>query len=169
MKDRLITAAITLVMIGGFAFLGFLGWQWWQSRLPARYDVMDYGVVDRGGGPEAQHVHFSVADTKGPATGRPDVALTLTAAPREVSLASGTKVDAWAFNGLIPGPQIRIARGQLLQVTLVNNDISDGVTIHWHGLDVPNAEDGVAGVTQDAVQPGARHVYRFRPEQVGTF
>jgi FtsP/CotA-like multicopper oxidase with cupredoxin domain len=43
------------------------------------------------------------------------------------------------------------------------------VTIHWHGLDVPNAEDGVAGVTQDAVAPGGRYVYRFRPEQVGTF
>ena len=60
-------------------------------------------------------------------------------------------------------------RGQLLEVTLVNKDIDDGVTIHWHGVDVPNAEDGVAGVTQDAVPPGGRYVYRFRPEQVGTF
>ena len=60
-------------------------------------------------------------------------------------------------------------RGQLLEVTLVNKDIDDGVTIHWHGVDVPNTEDGVAGVTQDAVPPGGRYVYRFRPEQVGTF
>ena len=43
------------------------------------------------------------------------------------------------------------------------------MTIHWHGIDVPNAEDGVAGVTQDAVRPGERYVYRFRAEQVGTF
>jgi FtsP/CotA-like multicopper oxidase with cupredoxin domain len=43
------------------------------------------------------------------------------------------------------------------------------VTLHWHGVDVPNAADGVAGVTQDAVPPGGRHVYRFRVEDPGTF
>ena len=43
------------------------------------------------------------------------------------------------------------------------------MTIHWHGVDVPNAEDGVAGVTQNAVLPGERYSYRFRAEQVGTF
>ena len=43
------------------------------------------------------------------------------------------------------------------------------MTIHWHGVDVPNAEDGVAGVTQNAVLPGERYTYRFRAEQVGTF
>lgn len=168
MKDRLITALTTLVMLAGFAFLGFLGWQWWQSRLPVRYDVMDYGVVDQGGGSEVAHVHFSVADTKGP-QGKPDVRVTLTAQKSKVRLASGKEVDAWTFNGRSPGPEIRAQRGQLVEVTLINRDISDGVTIHWHGLDVPNAEDGVAGVTQNAVQPGGRYVYRFRPEQVGTF
>ncbi len=60
-------------------------------------------------------------------------------------------------------------QGDLVEVTLVNEDIEQGVTIHWHGVDVPNAEDGVAGVTQDAVLPGQRYVYRFRAEQVGTF
>ena len=60
-------------------------------------------------------------------------------------------------------------QGDLVEVTLVNEDIEQGVTIHWHGIDVPNAEDGVAGVTQDAVLPGERYVYRFRAEQVGTF
>lgn len=69
----------------------------------------------------------------------------------------------------MPGPELRVRQGQLLRVTLVNRDVPAGVTLHWHGLDVPNAEDGVAGVTQDAVRPGGRHVYRFRPEQVGTF
>ena len=169
MKDRLITIVTTGLMVLGLGFLGFLGWQWWQSRLPASYDVMDYGVVDRGGGPEAEHVHFSVADEKGPPTGKPDVSVTLTAEKSRVRLASGAQVDGWTFNGKAPGPEIRLVRGQLLQVTLVNKDISDGVTIHWHGVDVPNAEDGVAGVTQDAVPPGGRYVYRFRPEQSGTF
>ena len=52
---------------------------------------------------------------------------------------------------------------------LRNADVDDGVTIHWHGIDVPNAEDGVAGVTQNAVCPGESYMYRFRAEQVGTF
>jgi FtsP/CotA-like multicopper oxidase with cupredoxin domain len=169
MKDRLITIATTGLMLVGLAFLGLLGWQWWQSRLPARYDVLDYGVVDRGGGPAAEHVHFSVANEKGPPAGKPDVDLTLTAEKSKVRLASGAQVDGWTFNGKAPGPEIRLVRGQLLQVTLVNKDIEEGVTIHWHGVDVPNAEDGVAGVTQDAVRPGGRYVYRFRPEQAGTF
>jgi FtsP/CotA-like multicopper oxidase with cupredoxin domain len=43
------------------------------------------------------------------------------------------------------------------------------VTVHWHGVDVPNASDGVAGVTQDAVPPGGRFVYRFRATQAGSF
>ena len=60
-------------------------------------------------------------------------------------------------------------RGDLVEVTLVNENIDDGVTIHWHGVDVPNAEDGVAGVTQDAVLPGERYGYRFRADQEGTF
>jgi FtsP/CotA-like multicopper oxidase with cupredoxin domain len=54
-------------------------------------------------------------------------------------------------------------------VKLINKDIDNGVTIHWHGLDVPNAEYGVAGATQNAVMPGETYTYRFVAEQVGTF
>ena len=43
------------------------------------------------------------------------------------------------------------------------------MTLHWHGVDVPNAEDGVAGVTQDAVPVGGAHVYRFVAEDAGTY
>ncbi len=60
-------------------------------------------------------------------------------------------------------------QGDLVEVELTNADVEQGVTIHWHGVDVPNAEDGVAGVTQNAVLPGERHTYRFRAEQMGTF
>ena len=169
MKGRLITIATTVVMVAGLAFLGFLGWQWWKSRLPPSYDVMDYGVVDQGGGAHTEHVNFSVTSTKLPPTGKPDVRLTLTAQTSRIKLASGTEVDAWTFNGRSPGPEIRVQRGQLVEATLVNKDIDDGVTIHWHGVDVPNAEDGVAGVTQNSVPPGGRYVYRFRPDQTGTY
>ena len=60
-------------------------------------------------------------------------------------------------------------QGDDVEVVLGNEDVEQGVTIHWHGVDVPNAEDGVAGVTQNAVLPGERYTYRFRAEQVGTF
>ncbi len=60
-------------------------------------------------------------------------------------------------------------QGDDVEVMLENQDVEAGVTIHWHGVDVPNAEDGVAGVTQNAVLPGERYTYRFRAEQVGTF
>ena len=69
----------------------------------------------------------------------------------------------------MPGPELRVHQGDLVEVTLRNKDVKDGVTIHWHGVDLPNAEDGVAGVTQNAVLPGGSYVYRFRAMQVGTF
>jgi FtsP/CotA-like multicopper oxidase with cupredoxin domain len=56
-----------------------------------------------------------------------------------------------------------------VQVTLRNDDVPDGVTLHWHGLGVPNGDDGVAGVTQDAVLPGTTFTYRFTATQAGTF
>jgi len=59
--------------------------------------------------------------------------------------------------------------GDLVEVTLVNASVDSGITLHWHGVDVPNAEDGVAGVTQDAVAPGQTFSYRFIALEVGTY
>jgi len=131
---------------------------------------MDMGYVDGGGGPAHQHGGgVSVADLTGPADGEPDVAVELTAREQSFSLASGEKVQGYTLNGSSPGPLIEAHQGDLVQVTLTNVDVPDGVTLHWHGVDVPNAEDGVAGVTQDAVEPGKTYVYRFRTEDAGTF
>ena len=52
---------------------------------------------------------------------------------------------------------------------LRNENVAQGVTIHWHGVDVPGREDGVAGVTQDAVLPGGQYVYRFVVPDAGTY
>ena len=59
--------------------------------------------------------------------------------------------------------------GELVEATLVNRDVREGVSIHWHGVDMPNAEDGVSGVTQDSVPPGGSYVYRFRAPYAGTY
>ncbi len=111
----------------------------------------------------------SVADLTGPRGGVPDVRFELTARTAQVVLDSGFTTEGLTFNGTAPGPELRVRAGQLVEVVLRNADVAAGVTLHWHGLDVPNAEDGVAGVTQDAVPPGGEHVYRFRPEQIGSF
>jgi FtsP/CotA-like multicopper oxidase with cupredoxin domain len=153
--------------------LGWIGKQWWDSRLPDTYSVMDYGSHDFGGGsvPVVHAAHgggTSVSDLHGPRS-EPDAQYALTAKQATIRLASGREIDALTFDGRSPGPELRVGQGDLVEVTLVNEDVEQGVTIHWHGVDVPNAEDGVAGVTQDAVLPGERHVYRFRAEQAGTF
>ncbi len=111
----------------------------------------------------------SVKQLTGPRAGKPDYRITLVAQKADVELGRGRTTEAWTFNGKVPGPEIRVRQGDLVEATLVNKDIDEGVTIHWHGVDVPNAEDGVAGVTQDAVMPGERYVYRFRADQLGTF
>ena len=149
---------------------------WYDSRLPGTYSVMDYGHADYGGGSVLAHaghggseLGLSVAALHGPRNEVPDRRFTLTAKTASVRLASGRVVDAMTFDGIAPGPELRVKQGDLVEVTVSNEDIDQGVTIHWHGVDVPNAEDGVAGVTQDAILPGERHTYRFRAEQVGTF
>lgn len=145
------------------------------SVLPAR-SSMTGGALDTGGGAAAGHQHhggMSVTNLTGADTAvGADVAVrrfTLTAQETTVRLDSGARVAAWTFNGVTPGPQLVVRQGDLVEVTLVNRLPGVGVTVHWHGVDVPNAMDGVAGVTQDAVAPGASFVYRFRALQAGTY
>ncbi|ELP63267.1 multicopper oxidase, partial [Streptomyces turgidiscabies Car8] len=142
-----------------------------RSRLPDRMGQDHHAhTYDTGGGPAPGQARARDLTTlTGPRTGTPDRRFTLTAAARTMRLASGEKVAALAFNGQLPGPELRMRQGELVEVVLVNRNVRDGVTLHWHGVDVPAAEDGVAGVTQDAVRPGERHVYRFRPPRAGTF
>ena len=107
---------------------------------------MDMGYADLGGGPPVPMTGGTpVSDLTGPSTGTPDVSVTLVARQETFRLASGERVDGYTLNGRSPGPVIRATQGELVQVTLVNESVADGVTLHWHGVDVPNAEDGVAG------------------------
>ena len=90
-------------------------------------------------------------------------------APARVTLPSGREIDALTFNGRVPGPELRVRQGDLVEVTLRNRDVETACRSTGTASTCPNAEDGVSGVTQDAVPPGGRHVYRFRAEQAGTF
>jgi FtsP/CotA-like multicopper oxidase with cupredoxin domain len=165
-----VACAATAVVVGP------LVWFWQASLLPAAYSVTDMGYPDWGGGTAghlmahgshagARSVTSLMADAARPA----DVAVTLTARKQRFRLPSGRTVDGYTLNGQSPGPVIRASAGQLVQVRLVNESVPDGVTLHWHGVDVPNAEDGVAGVTQDAVGVGNEFTYRFVADRAGTF
>ena len=162
------------VAVPALALVAGIGTAWWSSRLPGRYDLADYAVMDAGGAPGVRGGHdhseiTAITDLTGPRDGEPDVRYTLTATPKDVTTSSGRTVHGHAFNGTIPGPRLEARLGDLVEVTVRNAGVRNGVTVHWHGVNVPNAEDGVAGVTQNAVADGERYTYRFRVEQVGTF
>jgi FtsP/CotA-like multicopper oxidase with cupredoxin domain len=130
--------------------------------------------VATGGGPgrSSRSRAVSVADLRGAGTPAPGGTIrryALTAQTSTVRLPSGREVDAWAYDGRVPGPPITATAGDLIEVTLRNADIDDGVTIHWHGYDVACGEDGAPDVTQQVVAPGEEFVYRFRADQVGTY
>ncbi|MDF0594569.1 multicopper oxidase family protein [Psychromarinibacter halotolerans] len=75
--------------------------------------------------------------------------------------------DVWGYGGM-PGPEIRLPQGARLDRRLVNG-LDQPTTIHWHGLRLPNAMDGVAGMTQDSVAPGGTFDYGFDLKDAGTY
>ncbi|MGR3316140.1 multicopper oxidase family protein [Roseovarius indicus] len=75
---------------------------------------------------------------------------------------------AWCYNGKVPGPEIRIRQGERLQVE-VTNDLAEETTVHWHGIRLPNAMDGVPHLTQVPIAPGDKFVYEFDAVDAGTF
>lgn len=98
----------------------------------------------------------------------PDVVVDLTAEVVQWEVVAGEEpVEAWVYNGQYPGPEIRVTEGQRVRVNLTNN-LPEDTTIHWHGLDVPNDQDGVPGITQPTIMPGETYTYEFTPERVGT-
>ncbi|WP_428353253.1 multicopper oxidase family protein [Methyloprofundus sp.] len=92
----------------------------------------------------------------------------LVAAENNIGIIPPYKTLVWAYNGMVPGPVIRIKLGDTLQLKLINN-LPQATTIHWHGIRVPNAMDGVPGVTQAPVQSGDSFTYKFTPKDAGTF
>jgi FtsP/CotA-like multicopper oxidase with cupredoxin domain len=164
--------ALTALAVAAVVVLP-LGWFWYDSLVPETYSAMQMGQVDLGGGPEVHTAghdgHGIDISTHGAPDGLPDVQVALTARAERFRLATGQHVDGFTLNGSSPGPTVRAVEGDLVEVRLTNDDVADRVTLHWHGIDVPNAMDGVAGVTQDAVGPGETFTYRFVAEDAGTY
>jgi len=93
--------------------------------------------------------------------------IALSAEPIRWQYAKGKSITAWAYNGQIPGPEIRVTEGDKVRITFTNK-LPKATTIHWHGLDVPNSMDGVPGLTQDAVKSGTSFTYEFTAGPAGT-
>jgi len=179
---------IALPIVATVAIVAPLAWLWQASRVPSVYSVMDMGYPDYGvgavpdtsGGGHGGHMQGQmpgqdmptpprlvtdmIADPARPA----DVRVDLVTRQQMLSLG-GRSIPGFTINGTSPGPEIRARQGQLIEVHLHNESVADGVTLHWHGVDVPNAMDGVAGVTQDAVPVGGEFTYRFVANQAGTY
>jgi len=84
----------------------------------------------------------------------------LTASVIDWEVAPGEIVQAWAYNGMVPGPRIDLDVGDTVEVQ-ITNELPIGTDIHWHGIDVPNDQDGVSPITQDLVSSGDTYTYRF--------
>ena len=84
----------------------------------------------------------------------------VTAAITDWEVEPGKIVQAFTYNGTVPAPEIHVEVGDKVQI-LLKNDLPVATVIHWHGIRVPNAMDGVPPFTQPAVEPGAEFLYEF--------
>jgi FtsP/CotA-like multicopper oxidase with cupredoxin domain len=95
------------------------------------------------------------------------VDVTLRAAPLRFSPGTGSHFSGLAYNGTIPGPLLRVTHGQRVRVRYAS-DVGVPTSIHWHGMLLPNAMDGAAGITQHAVPFRGEYLYDFVPGPPGT-
>jgi FtsP/CotA-like multicopper oxidase with cupredoxin domain len=84
------------------------------------------------------------------------------------TILPGTTVDAYAYNGQVPGPRLRIREGDRVRIN-VTNGLPESTTVHWHGLILPNDMDGPAEITQAPIEPGDTYRYEFTAVQSGTY
>jgi FtsP/CotA-like multicopper oxidase with cupredoxin domain len=130
------------------------------------------GYLDYGGGPVDGHEHGaqarSVSDIVVDPARKSDVRVDLVAVQQNLNIG-GRSVPGYTLNGTSPGPTITAHQGQLIEVHLRNASVKAGIALHWHGVDVPAAMDGAAGVTQDEVPIGGEFIYRFVADQIGTY
>jgi manganese oxidase len=91
----------------------------------------------------------------------------LTASKLRWETAPGTTVDAFAYNGQVPGPQIRVREGDRVRI-VHKNELDESTAIHFHGLEVPNDQDGVPFITQPPIKPGQTYTYEFTVPNAGS-
>jgi FtsP/CotA-like multicopper oxidase with cupredoxin domain len=93
----------------------------------------------------------------------------IAAAPGRASLVGNhPQTEVLGYDGKVPGPTLRLKQGEPVRI-IVENKLDEDTTVHWHGIRLPNAMDGVPGLTQPPIKPGESFVYEFTPPDAGTF
>ncbi|AKH97559.1 multicopper oxidase type 3 [Halanaeroarchaeum sulfurireducens] len=143
-----------LQILGGGGLIGLAG------CTSAVNPLSDQGSISPGEEPSVK--------SRDPPSGPPDTAVELTPEPAGEDSPAGVSAETWLYNDALPGPEIRAAEGDVIGVSL-ENGLSARTTVHWHGIPLANAMDGVPNVTQAPVEPGESFDYRFRAEPAGTY
>jgi FtsP/CotA-like multicopper oxidase with cupredoxin domain len=97
----------------------------------------------------------------------PAVEVAFNAAETDVDLG-GVTVRTWTYTGTVPTKEIRLRKGQTLRAPVTNN-LPQETSVHWHGLAIVNAMDGVPVLTQPAIAPGGKFLYEFVVPDAGTY
>jgi FtsP/CotA-like multicopper oxidase with cupredoxin domain len=79
----------------------------------------------------------------------------------------GKRVEAWTYNGVVPGPQIRVREGDRVRIN-VTNRLKESTAVHFHGVELPNDQDGVPFITQPPIKPGQTYKYEFTAPNPGS-
>lgn len=82
---------------------------------------------------------------------------------------AGTPVRALTINGTVPGPTLRFKEGDTARIHVHNRLPHEETSLHWHGLLVPNDQDGVPHLTTPPIPPGTTFTYEFPLRQSGTY
>lgn len=96
-------------------------------------------------------------------------ALNAVVASQQLAPAQYPRTAIWGYNGMTPGPVLRLKQGERLRVRLSNGLPGQDTTIHWHGVRLPIGMDGVPNVTQPPVRPGQVFDYEFVAQDAGTY
>lgn len=97
-----------------------------------------------------------------------EASLVAAAASARLAPVPHPDTSVWAYNAQVPGPVLRVRQGDRLRVQ-VDNRLDEPTTVHWHGIRLPNAMDGVPVLTQPPIAPGERFTYEFALPDAGTF
>ncbi len=166
-RTRVLLGLLCFLVVAGVTF----GVAMQNSRYPDAINMgtscnMDMSMMCQAGHSVAAGI--PVTSLRAPQTAAHIDEFTLTSQSAHLPFVIQGQSDVQTYNGTALGPTLRVRQGDLVVVHLINH-LTVGVTIHWHGVAVPNSADGVAGVTQDAVRPGQSYIYRFVAKDPGTY
>ncbi|MET9590053.1 multicopper oxidase family protein [Streptomyces sp. NPDC006516] len=160
-----------------------------MSEMPTRRTVLGAGIALAGTAAVASQAHAAPRRTPSPARAAdpyvapdgPEVVdtearrgagplrkVSLTATASRIDLGDGLTVPTWVYGDRLPGEAIRVTAGDTLELALANH-LPRSTSVHWHGLSLRNDMDGVPGLTQRAIEPGAAFTYRFAVTRPGTY